>query len=475
MPLNRSVVLSVLCCLPAIPQAANAADKNHRQLLIQLAQAQPQPADTREAERRRRAGEGRQGRPEGRSGGAPAGRPTTAAPSGRTAPPAQPAPPRAAATQPVPPRPASPPAAAQTIPRPPRQPPQPQTAQPAQPRPAPVPAPALTRVAPPPAPSAGASIGQIIGGGAATRRGAAPVPPPAAPPTQPPPARTAIGQSGQRVIIRDNNRVIIRHDERARFHRPGQNVRNERRRDGTTVSIIERRDGVQIISVLDARGNLIERRRRGRDGSDFRLIDNRRVFGTGAKIALGVGVAALTIALAAPVIAMPRHKYIVDYRRASEEDVYEALYAPPVERFAKRYSLEEVRQSYSLRERLRSVDLDAITFASGSWEVPRDQHEKLRVLANAMLRILRRSPDEIFMIEGHTDSTGTDEENLALSDRRAESVAVILTDVFGVPPENLVTQGYGEQYLKIQTAAAEPLNRRVSVRRITPVLARNDR
>ena len=46
-----------------------------------------------------------------------------------------------------------------------------------------------------------------------------------------------------------------------------------------------------------------------------------------------------------------------------------------------------------------------------------------------------------------------------------------LSSVFDVPPENLVTQGYGEQYLKIPTQEAERQNRRVAVRRITPLMS----
>ena len=38
-----------------------------------------------------------------------------------------------------------------------------------------------------------------------------------------------------------------------------------------------------------------------------------------------------------------------------------------------------------------------------------------------------------------------------------------------MPPENLVTQGYGEQYLKVDTQGPEE-NRRVAVRRITPLI-----
>jgi len=54
------------------------------------------------------------------------------------------------------------------------------------------------------------------------------------------------------------------------------------------------------------------------------------------------------------------------------------------------------------------------------------------------------------MVEGHTDAVGQDVDNLSLSDRRAEAVAVALTEQFQVPAENLVTQGYGEQYLKVR-------------------------
>jgi outer membrane protein OmpA-like peptidoglycan-associated protein len=76
------------------------------------------------------------------------------------------------------------------------------------------------------------------------------------------------------------------------------------------------------------------------------------------------------------------------------------------------------------------------------------------------------------MIAGHTDAVGSEEDNLSLSDRRAETVARILTDEFGVPAENLVTQGYGESDLLLQTDQAEVRNRRVEAMRITPALAR---
>jgi outer membrane protein OmpA-like peptidoglycan-associated protein len=88
-----------------------------------------------------------------------------------------------------------------------------------------------------------------------------------------------------------------------------------------------------------------------------------------------------------------------------------------------------------------------------------------------MNRAIAANPSEVFLIEGHTDAVGSEIDNLSLSDRRAEAVALVLAEQFGVPAENLTTQGYGEQYLKVPTPGPERANRRVTVRRITPLLS----
>lgn len=60
--------------------------------------------------------------------------------------------------------------------------------------------------------------------------------------------------------------------------------------------------------------------------------------------------------------------------------------------------------------------------------------------------------------------------NFALSDRRAETVALALTEYFDVPPKNMITQGYGESALRVQTTLVEQANRRAVVRNITNLL-----
>jgi outer membrane protein OmpA-like peptidoglycan-associated protein len=84
--------------------------------------------------------------------------------------------------------------------------------------------------------------------------------------------------------------------------------------------------------------------------------------------------------------------------------------------------------------------------------------------------VLEKDPSETFLIEGHTDAVGSDQSNLILSDQRAESVANVLSDVYGIAPENLATQGYGESYLKVNTVGPEQENRRVTIRRVTALV-----
>jgi outer membrane protein OmpA-like peptidoglycan-associated protein len=288
--------------------------------------------------------------------------------------------------------------------------------------------------------------------------------------------RIIIEEGDNRRIIRgDGGRVIIRHDESARFRGQGRDFSVERGPRGERLTIINRPGGVRIVSVVDEDGRLIRRVRRGPDGREFVLIDNRdrgdRRRRGERRGGPGIG---FYIDLPPPVVRIPRERYHVYADRASEEEIEDALSADPVDDIEADYTLDEIRDSPRLRERMPSVNLNTINFEFGSWEITEEQFRPLEVIAKAIERILQRNPDEVFLIEGHTDAVGSDEDNLSLSDRRAESVARVLSDEFRIPPENLTTQGYGEQYLLVKTDAAERTNRRVEFRRITPLLARGE-
>jgi outer membrane protein OmpA-like peptidoglycan-associated protein len=274
--------------------------------------------------------------------------------------------------------------------------------------------------------------------------------------------RTIIQEPG-RTIVREGDRTFIRRNETERF-RDAPNARTERR-GANTVTVIPRAGGIQILTETDPSGRLLRRYRRDANGREVVIIDNR---GRGPRASQD-----FFVRLPPPVIRIPRERYILEADRADEALIYDTLIAPPVERLQRRYTLDEIRYSPEVRARMPRIDIDTVNFDTGSWDVTPDQGRRLAPIAGAINRAVRRNPNEVFLVEGHTDAVGSDIDNLSLSDRRAESVAVILSEAFGVPPENLVTQGYGEEQLKVPTDQSERQNRRVTVRRITPLLAGN--
>ncbi|MFV0368276.1 MAG: OmpA family protein [Hyphomicrobiaceae bacterium] len=282
-----------------------------------------------------------------------------------------------------------------------------------------------------------------------------------------------IEESDSRRIIRSGDRAFITRDENRRMSRFGRASDSRRRPGGGRTTTIIRPNGTRIVTETSNDGHLISRYRIGDRGHRHYLVDNRRTWRKWGAFAAGAAVATgLLVAIDPPRYRGPRDRYIVEYDRADYDDIYDALEAPPVSRLERRYSLDEVLYTPNLRSYMRRVDLSTIHFAFGSWQVNEDEYDQLESLARALGRIIDREADEVFLIEGHTDAVGDSLDNKTLSDRRAEAVANILTEEFDIPPENLVTQGYGEDFLKIDTQAPEEANRRVTVRRITPLLER---
>src|SRR5579883_3174524 len=265
---------------------------------------------------------------------------------------------------------------------------------------------------------------------------------------------------GHRVIVRaPNGAMVIRHDDVDRFRYGARDVKIERRGNDSVTTVVLG-NGSRVVTTLGPDGRILRRSRFDRDGREIVLI--------AAAVTVGV---ALYVDLPPPVIRIPRDRYIVDLEAAPPDYVYDAFTAPPVEQVDQGYSLDQVLDSPSVRDLMPSVDIDTLTFETGSWEVGPDQVDRLQVIADNINKVISANPKEVFLIEGHTDAVGNDVDNMSLSDRRAETVALILSDKFGVPPENLVTQGYGSQFLRIPTPGPERRNRRVTVRRITPLLA----
>src|SRR5690606_3273778 len=73
--------------------------------------------------------------------------------------------------------------------------------------------------------------------------------------------RTIIREGDNRVIVREGDRVIIRSDETERLRRNARDVREERR-GNEMITVIQRPNGVEVVTVKDRDGNLIRRYRR---------------------------------------------------------------------------------------------------------------------------------------------------------------------------------------------------------------------
>ncbi len=77
---------------------------------------------------------------------------------------------------------------------------------------------------------------------------------------------------------------------------------------------------------------------------------------------------------------------------------------------------------------------------------------------------LKQYPQRQVLVEGFTDSTGSDSLNQELSERRANAVRTALVDM-GISSDRINTRGYGKAFpiADNNTAASRQLNRRVEI------------
>jgi outer membrane protein OmpA-like peptidoglycan-associated protein len=107
-----------------------------------------------------------------------------------------------------------------------------------------------------------------------------------------------------------------------------------------------------------------------------------------------------------------------------------------------------------------TVELPIVNFAFDSAELTPTAREALDRLAEALLSAELESGS--FLIEGHTDSVGTELYNQGLSERRAASVGAYLT-IKRVDPSRFNLVGLGENDLLDPVNGKAAINRRVRV------------
>ncbi|MDX3977486.1 OmpA family protein [Shinella sp.] len=268
-----------------------------------------------------------------------------------------------------------------------------------------------------------------------------------------------------RTVINFDGGIIVRSDDGRRLSRRATETYYEDLPNGRIREVIVRPNGDRVVTIRNRYGDIIQRSRIDGGGREYVMYYAPEIDRDSRPTFVDPGERLPPMRLTIPV-----DEYIIDTSAEDDTDYRAFLDRPPVEPVERVYTLDEVKYSARIRDKVRRIDLDTITFATGSADISMNQASTLKRVADAMNEILDKDPGETFLIEGHTDAVGSDESNLVLSDERAEAVANILTDVYDIAPENLATQGYGERFLKIDTDAAEQLNRRVTIRRVTPLV-----
>jgi outer membrane protein OmpA-like peptidoglycan-associated protein len=161
-----------------------------------------------------------------------------------------------------------------------------------------------------------------------------------------------------------------------------------------------------------------------------------------------------------------------------DEEIEQQLVRRPIRKLERTYDRDELIEEPEViltrpevRESLPGVEIDTIRFGFNEAFVREEEVQNLDRIGAIIERVVTAHPKELFVVEGHTDAVGTDEYNLKLSKQRAEAVRQILLEFYNIGEENVITVGLGERYLKIPTPDPEQENRRVTIRRGTPLLS----
>jgi hypothetical protein len=137
------------------------------------------------------------------------------------------------------------------------------------------------------------------------------------------------------------------------------------------------------------------------------------------------------------------------------------VWAQSAEENAKQYSMEVLKQALETRERYEHY---GFRFETGKATVDPDAAGLLDDIATA----LKNFPDWQLLIASHTDNTGSEADNDALSRERANAIKAALVER-GVDEKRLLTAGVGSRrpIASNDTPEGRALNRRVELMRRT--------
>ena len=107
------------------------------------------------------------------------------------------------------------------------------------------------------------------------------------------------------------------------------------------------------------------------------------------------------------------------------------------------------------------VVLETVLFGLSRPDFSEEMHERLHYVA----RFIREFPNSPLILEGHSDDTGKEKNNIVLSLQRAEQIRDYLHEIHRLPLAQMHLKGYGstEPITTNATAAGRQQNRRVDI------------
>ncbi|TMV84859.1 hypothetical protein FGG78_21275 [Thioclava sp. BHET1] len=257
------------------------------------------------------------------------------------------------------------------------------------------------------------------------------------------------------MVVQTQRGYRVYHDDDVLLRRPGSEIVTRSYSDGSVLTRLTQPDGTVILTVRSADGRALRRIvRYPHRTQPVVLFDDTQPVSTPDLQDLP-----------------PQSSVEVVYNGNTDPGMLRsALTARPDVRDGEYYSLDQIRNHAELRYLAPEIDVAALNFPSGSSAISDAQAARLADLGRAMADVVRDNPDALFLVEGHSDAVGDAVTNLALSDARAEAMAQVLSEQYGVPPQNIITQGYGETDLKHQTNGPDEVNRRIIIRPISGLL-----
>ena len=126
------------------------------------------------------------------------------------------------------------------------------------------------------------------------------------------------------------------------------------------------------------------------------------------------------------------------------------------------YTVKATERIVTMTEsRIVGLNVDSILFNFDKASLRTDYVDEV----DALGAFLQKNPSAYVLLEGYTDSTGSEEYNLGLSLRRAEAVANYLMDNHGIDNSRIVVNYYGPANPAASngTSSGRAMNRRVEV------------